>query len=130
MKLWVKIFIGLFLGALTGLILGEKAIYLKPLGTLFLNLINMIIVLLILSSMTVGVTNIHDPKKLGRVGGKTLGIYLMTTFIAISTGLILANLFDLGGGLTLQATDVAPIKTPSFSDIVLSVIPSNPIAAL
>ena len=130
MKLWVKIFIGLILGALTGLILGEKAIYLKPLGTLFLNLINMIIVLLILSSMTVGVTSIHDPKKLGRVGGKTLGIYLMTTLIAIVTGLILANLFQVGGGLALKAREMPQTKTPLISDIILSMIPSNPVAAL
>ena len=87
MKLWMKIFIGLILGALTGLILGEKAIYLKPLGTIFLNMINMIIVLFILSSMAGGITSIHDPKKLGRVGGKTVGIYLMTTLIAITIGL-------------------------------------------
>lgn len=130
MKLWVKIFIGLILGAITGLILGEKAIYLKPLGTLFLNLINMIIVLLILSSMAVGITSIHDPKKLGRVGGKTVGIYLTTTLIAITTGILLANLFDLGAGLGLQAKEVNPAKPLSLSEIVLSIIPSNPIAAM
>jgi DAACS family dicarboxylate/amino acid:cation (Na+ or H+) symporter len=130
MKLWVKIFIGLILGALTGLILGEKAIYLKPLGTIFLNLINMIIVLLILSSMAVGITNIHDPKKLGRVGGKTVGIYLTTTLIAITTGILLANFFDLGAGLGLTAKEVTPAKPLSLSEIVLSIIPSNPIAAM
>lgn len=130
MKLWVKIFIGLILGALAGLILGEKAVYLKPLGTIFLNMINMIIVLLILSSMTVGITSIHDPKKLGRVGGKTIGIYLATTLIAIVTGLILANVFHLGAGLELQAKEVTQAKTLSLSEIVTSIIPSNPIAAM
>lgn len=130
MKLWVKIFIGLILGAITGLILGENAVYLKPLGTLFLNLINMIIVLLILSSMVVGITSIHDPKKLGRVGGKTVGIYFSTTFIAIVTGLILANVFDLGAGLGLQAKEVAQAKTLSLGDILISLVPSNPIAAM
>lgn len=130
MKLWVKIFIGLILGAITGLILGENAVYLKPLGTIFLNLINMIIVLLILASMTVGITSIHDPKKLGRVGGKTIGIYLMTTIIAIVTGLILANLFHVGAGLELQAKEITQAKAASVSDIILSIIPSNPIAAM
>lgn len=130
MKLWVKIFIGLILGAITGLVLGEKAVYLKPLGTIFLNLINMIIVLLILSSMVVGITSIHDPKKLGRVGAKTVGIYLMTTLIAITTGIILANLFDLGASLGLQAKEVTQAKVLSISDIVMSIIPSNPIAAM
>ena len=97
MKLWVKIFIGLILGALTGLVLGEKAIYLKPLGTIFLNLINMIIVLLILSSMAVGIASFHDPKKLGRMG-KTVGIYFLTSIIAVAAGLMVANLFSLGEG--------------------------------
>lgn len=130
MKLWVKIFIGLILGALTGLILGEKAVYIKPLGTLFLNLINMIIVLLILSSMAVGITSIHDPKKLGRVGGKTVGIYFTTTLIAIATGILLANVFDLGAGLGLQAKEVVQAKPLSLADIIVSIVPSNPIAAM
>lgn len=130
MKLWVKIFIGLILGAITGLFLGEKAVYIKPLGTIFLNLINMIIVLLILSSMAVGITSIHDPKKLGRVGGKTVGMYLATSLIAILTGIILANLFDLGAGLELQVTEKIEVKPLSFSDIIMSIIPTNPIAAM
>ena len=67
MKLWIKILIALSLGVITGLILGPNAKS-KPIGTLFLSLINMIIVLLVLSSMTVGITSIHDPQKLGRVG--------------------------------------------------------------
>lgn len=130
MKLWVKIFIGLILGAITGLILGEKAVYLKLLGTIFLNLINMIIVLLILSSMTVGITSIHDPKKLGRVGGKTVGIYLTTTLIAIVTGILLANLFHIGSGLGLQAKETNPAQSLSLTEIVASIIPGNPIAAM
>jgi dicarboxylate/amino acid:cation (Na+ or H+) symporter, DAACS family len=130
MKLWVKIFISLILGAITGLILGEKAIYLKPLGTLFLNLISMIIVLLILSSMAVGITSLHDPKKLGRVGGKAIGIYLLTTLIAIIMALILANVFQVGQGLALKAAEITPVETPSISDIILSIVPSNPIAAM
>lgn len=130
MKLWVKIFIGLILGAITGLIIGEQAIYLKPLGTIFLSLINMIIVLLILASMSVGITHIHDPKKLGRVGAKTIGIYLTTTLIAIITGLILANLFQVGKDLGLQIKEVTQAKIPSISEIIISIIPSNPIASM
>lgn len=130
MKLWVKIFIGLILGAITGLILGEKAVYLKPLGTIFLSLISMIIVLLILSSMAVGITSIHDPKKLGRVGGKTVGIYLTTTILAITSGIILANVFDLGAGLGLQAREVPQAKMLSIGEMITSMIPSNPIAAM
>lgn len=130
MKLWIKIFIGLILGVITGIILGEKAVYLKPLGTLFLNLISMIIVLLILASMTVGVTSIQDPKKLGRIGGKTIGIYFGTSIFAIVIALLTANLLSLGIGLGLQAETIKIPEALSISEIILSVIPSNPIASM
>lgn len=131
MKLWVKILIGLLLGVVTGLILGPSAIYLKPLGTIFLNLINMIVIPLVLASMTVGITSIHDPKKLGRVGIKTIGLYLATTAIAIGIGLVFAELFQPGKGLALQApTTVVAQNTPSIADILLGIIPSNPFVSM
>ncbi len=120
----------MILGAITGLILGPNAVYLKPLGTIFLNLINMIIVLLILSSMTIGITNIHDPEKLGRVGGKTLLIYFTATFIAIIIGLSFANLFQVGESLNLQSTGIADTKAPSLGEIFITMIPTNPIASM
>ena len=91
----------------------------------------MVIVLLILSSMTVGVTSIHDPKKLGRVGGKTIGIYLTTTLIAITVALLLAHLFQIGTNLHLQVTSTEPpAKTLTISQIILSIVPKNPVEAL
>lgn len=131
MKLWVKIFIGLILGVIAGSILGDNAVYLKPLGTVFLNLINMIIVLLIFASMTVGINKIHDPKKLGRVGGKTLLIYLLTTMIAISSGLIIAHLLELGHGLNIELPFVeSAVAPPTIGEILISIVPSNPISAM
>jgi len=136
MKLWMKIFIGMILGVITGMIIGPSAEYLKPIGTIFLSLINMIIVPLVLSSMAVGITSIHDPKKLGRVGLRTLVMYLATTLVAILFGLLFVNLFDVGHGLQLQvsaATAAKPIEaasTPSLGSILLSIIPSNPVAAM
>jgi len=130
MKLWMKIFIGLVLGVVTGLIFEEKAVYLRPLGTIFLSLINMIIVLLIFSSMTVGVNKIHDPSKLGRVGGKAILIYFLTTLIAIASGLLIANASNLGEGLVLQAAQVETAIPPSIGEILISIVPNNPIAAM
>lgn len=131
MKLWVKILIALILGVIVGLALGPHAEYLKPIGTIFLNLINMIIVLLVFSSMTVGITSIHDPKKLGRIGIKTLLLYLGTTAAAICIGLIVATLIEPGVGLNLEAPipTLAPPKT-SISEILVGMFPSNPIAAM
>ncbi|KAF3361975.1 Proton/sodium-glutamate symport protein [Chlamydiales bacterium STE3] len=132
MKLWIKILIAIALGIFTGIILGPNAEYLKPIGQSFLSLINMIIVLLVLSSMTVGITSIHDPQKLGRVGLKTLLVYLATTIIAIAIGISFGEIFRPGDSLSLQSTEQITIQTstPSFAEIFLSVIPSNPIASL
>lgn len=131
MKLWVKILIALALGIVTGLIFGEQAVILKPLGMMFLSLINMIIVLLVLASMTCGITSIHDPQKLGRVGLKSVILYLSTTVIAIIIGLLFAQVFHPGSTLTMaQTTEVVVSKAPSLSSILLSVIPENPVRSL
>jgi len=134
MKLWAKILIAMGLGILAGAFLGEQAVWIKPVGTLFLNLVNMIIVLLVFSSMTVGITRIHDPKKLGRVGLKTLLLYLGTTVASILIGLCFAFYFEPGAAsnLKLLSTDVSLTmeQSHSLSEIFLSIIPRNPIAAL
>src|ERR1700675_3195986 len=121
MKLWIKILIALILGLITGLILGPQAEILKPIGTLFLSLIGMIIVLLVLSSMTVGITSIHDPKKLGRVGLKALLLYLSTTIIAIAIGIFFAKVLMPGADLHLTATGgqstIALQEAPTWGSI-------------
>ena len=77
MQLTTKILLGLLLGIIVGMLLqGNQTAadtYIKPLGTLFLNMIRMIIVPLVFSSLIVGAASIGDPKALGRIGGKTLG---------------------------------------------------------
>lgn len=131
MQLWVKIIIALILGVIVGTLLGPEARLLEPIGTIFLNLINMVIVLLILSSMTVGITSIHDPKKLGRVGFKTLFLYMVTTLLAIVIGMGCAQLFQPGAGLQLVTTAELTLKeTPSIRQMLLGIFPPNPVAAL
>jgi Na+/H+-dicarboxylate symporter len=132
MKLWMKILIAIGLGIITGYIFGERAEILKPIGDIFLSLINMIIVLLVLSSMTVGITSIHDPQKLGRVGLKTLLIYLTTTAIAVFLGLGMSAIFQPGAGINLvrSTTQVVTHTAPTLTEIAMSVIPSNPVKSL
>ena len=131
MKLWMKIFIGLIIGIIVGPMLGEKTEYLKPIGTIFINLINMLVVLLVFSSMTVGITSIHDPKKLGRVGLKSLLLYLATTIVAIGIGLLFASLIKPGLGVGLKVSSELTInEVPNLSTILLDIIPSNPISSL
>lgn len=131
MKLWVKILIALILGVVVGSLLGDYAEHLKPVGDAFLRLINMIIVLLVLSSMTVGITSIHDPQKLGRVGLKSLVLYLITTGIAIVIGILFAKIFHLGVGMGLTSTSTMQAKESiSFGAMLLNFIPHNPVSAL
>lgn len=131
MKLWVKTLIAMFLGVVAGAILGPAAAPLKTIGDIFLRMINMIVVPLVLSSMTVGITSIHDPEKLGRVGLKTLGTYFVTTLISIAFGISIGYLFQPGKGLELQTPITTQlVSAPKVSELLLSVIPSNPIQSM
>jgi Na+/H+-dicarboxylate symporter len=88
-----KIIIGMVLGIIWALLssaLGWSQFtidWIDPFGTIFINLLKLIAVPLVLFSIISGVANIGDPSSLGRMGGKTLGIYLVTTVLAISLGL-------------------------------------------
>jgi len=70
--------------------------YILPLGQIFVNILKMIAVPLVLFSIVGGVASLGDVRKLGRLGGKTLGLYLATTVLAVGTGLGLVNLFQPG----------------------------------
>lgn len=138
MKLWLKILIALGVGVVTGCLINEGflplaiADVLRIVGDVFLSMINMLIVPLIFASMTVGITSIHDPQKLSRVGLKTLLLYFFTTIFAIFLGIGFAELFRPGIGVEMVTSDT-PITisaAPDIATIFQSVIPSNPIAAM
>ncbi|MEG1346054.1 MAG: cation:dicarboxylase symporter family transporter, partial [Acidaminococcaceae bacterium] len=97
MNLTTKILMGLILGILAGLGLGTEGLplaklWVAPLGSIFMNMIKMIIVPLVFSSLVLGVCGLGDIKKIGRIGGKTLAYYLSTTAFAIILGLILGTI--------------------------------------
>ena len=85
MKLYWQVLIAMVLGIAFALIFKEHALIAKPLGTIFMRLLKMIIVPLIIFSITTGVVNLG--KNIGRVGAKTFGYYLLTSLIAILIGL-------------------------------------------
>jgi len=72
--------------------------YIQPLGDIFINILKLIAVPLVLFSIIGGVASLGDVKKLGRLGAKTLGLYLLTTFFAVTLGLVLVNVFQPGTG--------------------------------
>lgn len=136
-----KILIGLFLGILFGVILSKMpGSYIKDtvllggiinvIGNGFTKAIKMMVVPLVFVSLVCGVSAMEDIKKLGRIGFKTMGFYLMTTATAICISLALGVLLKPGAGLDLgtvasQSTTIA--KNQSLSEIILNMIPSNPI---
>ncbi len=110
--LHTQIIIGLVLGLIFGLVVIRTSIpnsftldYVKPFGTIFINGLKMIAVPLVLASLIVGVSNLGDISKLSRIGGKTIGIYIATTLIAVSTGLILVNVFEPGNSLPVETRE-------------------------
>lgn len=79
--------------------------YIQPLGAIFIALLKMVAMPLVLASLIVGVASMNDFNKLSRIGGRTIGIYICTTIIAISVGLVLVNLIKPGNQLP-EATRV------------------------
>jgi len=103
-----QILIGLLLGLVYGVFAASAgwteftSDWVAPVGTIFLNLLKLIAVPLILASLVVGVASLRDLKKLSRIGGKTLGMYLLTTTIALIIGLVLVNTLQPGKTVTKE----------------------------
>ncbi|MEM7408943.1 MAG: dicarboxylate/amino acid:cation symporter [Myxococcota bacterium] len=99
-------------------------------GQIFLASLKLLVVPLVLVSIVCGVASLDDLSRLGRVGGKTLGLYLMTTAIAISLALSAAMLVQPGAGFDLEAPSFAAKEPPSVVDTLINLFPSNPIQAM
>ncbi len=112
MPLHYRILLGLLLGVVWGLVSAVlhwspdlTVDYIKPVGTIFVRMLKMIAVPLVFSSLIVGVASLSDVSKISRIGGKTIALYMFTTVLAISIGLILGNLLNPGESLPVQTRD-------------------------
>ena len=130
LPMWAKILLGLVLGVATGFVAGDWAMVLKPVGDLFITLIRMVVMPVIFVSLVCGVTAMRDLKKMGRVAGKTLLIYMVTMAAAGALSMTLASFFGIGQGLGYEVPAVAKVaEVPSFVDTIMSIVPSNPFKA-
>ena len=136
MNLSVKILISLVLSVVVGLMAGVDGLpfikwWIAPVGTIFINLIKMVIVPIVFTSLVVGMTSLGDLKKLGRIGIKTIFIYLFTTAIAIMIGFIVAGIIHPGIGLEMTAGEAVKVKeAPSIMQVFVAMVPTNPIASM
>ncbi len=143
--LTTAIFIALLAGAVTGILLH----YVVPAGFVrddvviggifyvvgngFVRLMQMLVVPLVFCSLVCGSMAMGDTKKLGKIGVKTLGFYLVTTALAISAAILVAKLINPGIGLdmsSIEAADIAIAEKTSLADTILNIIPTNPLSAL
>ncbi len=133
-SLATKIFIAMVLGIAVGFaFMGNPDFttnYLKPFGTIFINLLKFIVVPVVVLSIVDGIISMKDIRKVGAVGWKTVVYYLCTTAFAVAIGLIYANLFK-GSFQVLETTNLEyEAKSANFMDTIVNIFPSNVIDPL
>jgi Na+/H+-dicarboxylate symporter len=150
-KLHTRILIGLASGIVVGAAAKVQAlaplmtaiIAIEPIGTAFIRLLTMTVLPLVIASLFVGVSSLGDVRRLGRIGGKTLGYFVGTTVIAAITGVVIALALGVGTGLDAsvrdaisarfeaQATSAVKVaeSSPTLVQTLLAMIPQNPFAA-
>jgi len=134
-NLLARILVGLILGALTGIVLGFFPDAIKPFvdnvrffGDLFVRLLKMIVVPVILFSLIAGAASIA-PSRLGRIGVKIMVYYLLTSALAVTIGLVFANLLQPGAGFGIvgdAAVKGKAAEAPTLAQTLLNIVPTNP----
>ena len=146
-----QIILGLLLGVIFGVIAASKgwgdwtSNWVSPFGAIFINLLKLIAVPLVLTSLVTGVASLSDVKKLSRMGGKTIALYIGTTAVAVIIGLGLVNLFKPGKNLpeetrtqlqssyqndaSTRQTAALDVKERGTLDFLVDIIPNNFLAS-
>lgn len=146
-KLHWQIIIGLILGLLWGLFasilgMGEfTSSYIRPFGTIFINLLKLIAVPLVLASLVIGISSLNDMTRLSKMGVKTVAIYMVTTMLAITIGLTVVNVLQPGStlpeetrvslmesyGENIEGRDAVAdeVQDRTFLDFFVDVVPEN-----
>lgn len=129
LSLAAKTFIGFGLGIVIGAVFKEKAAILAPLGDIFLNLIQMIVVPMVFLSITAGVASLGDLRKLCSIGVKVVGLYAITSAISVGIGLVMANIVNPGRGFDMSllsgSAEYETQEMPTVVDTIVGMFPSN-----
>ena len=142
LSLSAKIFVAMILGAIVGLILNVAGnpewsqIWLidgvfKVVGQIFISLLKMLVVPLVFVSLVCGSSSLSDPKMLGRVGAKTIALYMLTTAIAVCLALGAAIVFKPGIiDQQLASVETQIAEATPFTQVLINMVPTNPVAAM
>lgn len=126
LSLGVKILVWMGVGAVVGIIAGEQAIVVRPVGDLFIRLLLMAAIPLVFFNLVAGITSLSDIRILGRLGLRTVAYYVGTTSIALTLGLVLAHLVRPGEGMQLsEPVDQSFGEVPSVMQVLLDLFPEN-----
>ncbi len=148
--LWQRVMLGLVVGSVIGLamrysmgadVASEVATaWFKPIGDAFVNLIRMLVVPLIFTTLVAGVTAMGDPARLGSLGGRALGMYMITTWFAVTIGLIIGTIIAPGVGFDLSNVPASELQSAEarleggaaagLTERLVGIIPTNPVAAM
>ena len=132
------IIVAMVLGIIAGGLMGSEASIFAPLGTLFIQLIKMLVVPLVAISIIAGAAALGGSRSAGRIGVVSIGYILLTTVVSIVISIVVGLIFEPGVGLSADgvnsiaqqsSTDAGTASTPSFWDTVIGMIPANPIEA-
>lgn len=127
LSLFKRIMIGFVLGIIAGFIFGEKSSMFNFLGTILTNLLMMVVAPLVLCLLVCAAGDMGDAKRLGRIGVKSVAIFLSSTALAIVLGLVISNLINIGSGISLnvEVAKVEQQETVSMLDTLINIIPKN-----
>lgn len=130
---WKRILLAVILGAVVGYFWGEGAASIKWMGDVFVRLIRMIVVPLVFVTLAAGVAAMGDLQRLGSIGAKAMVLYLLTSLFAVCVGFAMGLIFQPGVGVNVgEASAGASMDLPQVSvpDMLMNIIPTNPVAAL
>ena len=126
LSLGVKILIWMSIGVIVGVVAGEQAIVVRPVGDLFIRLLLMAAIPLVFFNLVAGITSLSDIRILGRLGLRTVAYYVGTTSVALTLGLVLAHLIEPGKGMQLsEPVDQSFGEVPSVAQVLIDLFPEN-----
>lgn len=130
-NLSTKMLIAMVLGIVVGMIVGEPITVIKPLGTLYINMLKMTMVPIVMVSIILSIANLDDIKTFGKIAVKIFVVYCITTVIASAISVCYASIIKPGVGFTdITSEAVESSASPSLMDTLLGIVPTNIIQAM